>query len=301
MVRPHPPLLQRLPLAFHDHRAVLDHRIECLAERLKRSLPVADLQAAAGPAAFVHRSSCVQVGGMAITAAAHSPLMGRTHEQSRAVFTMALYGEKQFHLEGGMVVCRAGHTSLFLPGEAYRVESGLCSGVMFTVDRARLESVARAMVGAPGDAPVLTPASLEAPHAFAEQDPLQGRLLGLVRRSLLLIDRCGADCQGQPASAQCLDDVIHRALVLLLQPELHRSAWDRGSDRQADGFDRLVAAVRHDPGRLWSLSEMERFSGLGREGLRSCVRQAFGCSPLAWLARERGHWARRRSSGHPCR
>ncbi|MEB3349639.1 MAG: hypothetical protein VKO00_06440 [Cyanobacteriota bacterium] len=293
-------LLERLPLAFHDCRAVIEPRIDGLAERLRRSLPLAELLAPAQQGPFLHRSTSALVGDLAITAAAHSPLMGRTHAQSRAVFTMALYGNKQFRLAGTTLVCRAGHSSLFLPGEAYQVETGLTSGVMFSVDRAQLQAVARAMVGAPEEATVLEVSRLEAPRIFWEQDRLEGRLLGLLRRSLRLIDRSGAAGHPPSAAGLRLDDVIHRALVLLLQPELHRSSPIlTPMGRPSEGFDRLVTLVRQDPCRTWGLSDMERLSGLGREALRAAVRQVFGCAPLLWLAAERQAWARRQERDQP--
>jgi len=282
------PLLERLPLAFHDQRARLERDPDRLAACLAEAMPLAEIQRHSVEGPFGHRSAAVVVGALTIAAACHSPLVLKSHAHPSLVFSTLLFGEAQVRAGGAAHLCRAGVSSLLMPAEdPVVVETGLCSTVGFSVAPSRLQAVATAMAGGGPDGAGLDPARLRQPQLLLHSDPRQAHLLALLQRSLRLIDRLGT--AGAPPASLPLDDLLLRNLVLLLQPDLE----SRAAANPAVGLDELVAAVRRDPLAPWSLTEMERLSGLSRAVLRGAVRSSFGCEPLQWLQRERLLWARR--------
>ncbi len=288
---PHPP--RHLLLAFGNRRARVDHDPDQLAQMVSRAVPLRHLSPRGPSSGFVHWSVHVQAGSLGITAAAHSPLQGANHAHSKAVFTLPTSGEKRFQIEGSTEAVRAGHGALFLPGEAYSLETTLCSGVMFSLCPRELATVATTMAG---PASGLSFAPIARPVALLESHPLQGKLLCLLRRSLQLIDLASLNGPRVPHQLG-LDDKLRRLIALLVYPQLtslsSASAHTFGKREQAS-FEGLLATIQQDLLGNWTLTRMERHAGLSRLQLQGHFQAAFDCGPLEWLRHQRLCWARRR-------
>jgi AraC-like DNA-binding protein len=284
------PASQELPLAFGNRRASVEHDPDQLAQQVGRAVPLRDLSPCRSAERFVHRSAHVQASGLGITAAAHSPLHGANHAHNRAVFTLPTLGEKRFHVAGRTYRARAGHGALFLPGEAYTLQTTTCSGVMFTLCPGQLATVASAMAGP--DALPFQPT--DRPLQFLESHPQQGKLLSLMRRSLQLIDL--ATVHGPTVSAQLgLEDKLQRLMALLIYPHLtsHPTPPRPGlGKREQVSFAALLEAIQHDPMETWTLTRMERQACLSRLQLLHQFRVLFDLQPLEWLRHQRLCWAR---------
>jgi AraC-like DNA-binding protein len=290
------PLASSLPLAFGNGQARVNHDPDALATQLRQSVPLRDLSPLPSSGSFVHRAVHVRASQLVITAAAHSPLRGANHSQAKAVFTLPIMGEKRFGVAGRPYRARAGHSALYLPGEAYSLETTTCSGVMFSVCPLDLAAVGNAMAGPRADHPCLP---MERPVLLLESHPRQGNLLALLRRSLRLIDlvsRSGPTLPGHLG----LDDKVMRLLALLLYPQLTAPATDAaptGGPEEAQAFDALLDALRHDLHGAWTLTRMERQAALSRPSLRRHFQVHFGCGPLEWLRHQRLCWARQLLDG----
>ncbi len=279
-----------LPLAFGNHRARVEHDPDQLAQQVRRAVPLRDLSPCRSAERFLHRSAHVQASGLGITAAAHSPLHGANHAHHRAVFTLPILGEKRFQVGGRTYLARAGHGALFLPGEAYTLETTTCSGVMFTLCPNQLAEVASAMAG-----PNVRPFQpSDRPLQVLESHPQQGKLLSLMRRSLQLIDL--ATPHGPTVSSQLgLQDKLNRLMALLIYPHLasHPNLPRPGlGKREQESFAALLEAVQQDPMGNWTLTQMERQTCLSRLQLQHQFRVVFDLSPLQWLRHQRLCWAR---------
>jgi AraC-like DNA-binding protein len=287
---PKPPFYQELPLAFGNRRARVEHDPDQLAQQVQRAVPLRDLSPCRSAEGFLHRSAHVQASGLGITAAAHSPLHGANHAHNRAVFSLPTLGEKRFRVSGRSYRARAGHGALFLPGEAYTLETTTCSGVMFTLCPTQLAAVASAMAGPDGR----TFEPTDRPHQFLESHPLQGRLLALMRRSLQLIDL--ATAHGPTVSSQLgLEDKLQRLMALLIYPHLasHPMPPRPGlGNREQASFAALLEAMQQDPMGHWTLTRMERQACLSRLQLQHQFRIVFDLTPLQWLRHQRLCWAR---------
>jgi AraC-like DNA-binding protein len=290
-VSPHLPA--QMPLAFGNRRATVEQDPDRLAQQVSRAVPLRDLSPQRSSAPFVHRSSHVQAGRVGITAAAHSPLHGVNHAHDKGVFTLPTLGVKCFHVGRHTYRAQAGQAALFLPGEAYSLETGHCSGVMFSLCPREIAAVATTMAGPQSG---LRLAPIERPVSLRERDPRQGQLLALMRRSLQLIDL--ASLNGLKVPRQLgLDDKLQRLMALLLYPQLTApmpSDSLRLEQRERVCFDALVAMIRQDLLGDWTLTRMERQAGLSRLQLEWCFQASFRCSPLAWLRHQRLCWARER-------
>lgn len=291
-----PPPPAELPLPFGNRRATLEHDPDRLAQQVSRAVPLRDLSPCRSTVRFVHRSVHVQASRLGITAAAHSPLHGANYAHAKAVFTLPTLGEKRFVIDGRGYHARAGHGALFLPGDAYTLETSHCSGVMFTLCPRELALVASAMAG-PGVLP-FQPA--DRPLLFLESHPQQGRLLSLIRRSLQLID---LDTTRGPSvnPLMGLDDKLQRLMALLIYPQLTTSPPPHSrpcmGKAQQEAFTALLEAMQQDPMGDWTLTRMERQACLSRTQLQHQFRVVFDLKPLEWLRHQRLCWARQRLDG----
>lgn len=285
--------ISTLPLAFGNRHARVDHDPDVLAEAIGRAVPLRDLTPREPRQPFVHRTFSVRAAELEITAAAHSPLLGSNHPQAKAVFTLPLIGEKCFQIDGRQHRARAGQNALMLPGEAYTLETSVCSGVMFSLCPRALASTATSMAGPERGQPFIP---LQRPLELLENRPPQGNLLALLRRSLGLIDLQTSDNPVLPALLG-LDDKILRLIALLVYPQLLLpSPSEEGpvGRRDVASFAALIGAMREDLLTGWTLTRMEGQSQLSHFRLRQLFRLEFGCAPLEWLRLQRLCWARQR-------
>lgn len=297
MIHPPKPPLQ-LPLAFGNQRARVDHDPDQLADLVSRAVPLRDLSPRHPSKPFVHRAFHVQADTLGITAAAHSPLHGANFSGSKAVFTLPIAGEKRFLIDGRTHRARAGYCALFLPGEAYSLETTVCSGTMFSLCPKELAAVASSMAG-PESGQSFAP--IDRPIELLENHPQQGKMLALMRRSLQLIDL--AILNGLCVPKQLgLDDKLQRLLALLVYPQLTSSPVSgqiRLGKRQCDSFEALLEEMRKDLHGDWTLTRMERQAGLSRLELQQLFQSTFGCGPMEWLRHQRLCWARLRLEDTP--
>lgn len=285
--------LPPLPLAFGNRHAREDQDPDVLARVIQKSVPLRDLSPREARQPFLHRAISVRAAQLEITAAAHSPLQGANHAQAKAVFTLPILGEKRFLIDGRPYRARAGHNALVLPGEAYTLETSVCSGVMFSVCPRALVDAATTMAGPDNDLPF---APLQRPLELLESHPPQGNLLALLRRSLGLIDLVHGNSPSLPVQLG-LDDKLLRLIALLIYPQLlspgppEQQAF---GPRETSSFAKLLASMREDLLSNWTLTRMERQSELSRFQLRRHFQARFGCGPLEWLCHQRLCWARQR-------
>jgi AraC-like DNA-binding protein len=284
-----------LPLAFGNGQAQVNHDPDELAVQVSRAVPLRELSPVSASGAFVHRSVHVRASQLVITAAAHSPLRGANHSQAKAVFTLPILGEKRFTIAGRLYRARAGHSALYLPGEAYTLETTESSGVMFSVCPLKLAAAGNAMAGPRADR---TCVPIDHPVQLLESHPRQGNLLALLRHSLKLIDLVSRNGPSLPGHLG-LDDKVMRLMALLLYPQLLDPTTDAdcGGPQDASAFADLLTALRHDLHGEWTLTRMEQQSALGRLALRRHFQTQFGCGPLEWLRHQRLCWARQQLDG----
>lgn len=290
----------QLPLAFGNGRARLDRDPDHLAMVVSRAVPLRCLAPRRSIKQFVHWSAHVQAGPLGITAAAHSPLHGANHAHAKAVFTLPTMGEKRFLIQGRTHRARAGYSALFLPGEAYCLDTTTCSGVMFMLCPHELAALAATMAGGPRSS--LRFAPIQQPLELLESQPQQGKILALLRRSLQLIDLAMLNGPMLPRQLG-LDDKLQRLMALLLYPQLTASsaagALQIGKPEQ-QSFRDLVDEMQQDPLVAWSLTRMETKAGLSHDQLLQLFHQTFSCGPLDWLRLQRLCWARQRlDAGEP--
>lgn len=289
---PHPAI--RLPLAFGNRRAQPNHDPDHLAQLVSRAVPLQDLSPRRSSAPFVHWSVHVQAAQLGITAAAHSPLQGSNHAHTKAVFTLPTMGEKRFLIDGRTHRARAGHCALFLPGEAYSLETTTCSGVMFSLCPKELAAMATSMAGGPQNE--LRFAPIHRPVELLENHPQQGKILSLLRRSLQLIDL--AILNGPTVPQQLgLDDKLQRLMALLIYPQLTASPASesvRIGKRELDSFEDLLVTIQRNLFGGWTLTRMELQAGLSRLQVQQLFQATFGCGPMDWLRHRRLCWARER-------
>jgi hypothetical protein len=87
---------------------------------------------------FVHRSSCLLAGDMAVSAAAYVPLVASTDDYSESTLEIPYVGSTRYRIEGRDWINQAGHQALYLPGQAFDVETDHFNGLLFNLNPQRL-------------------------------------------------------------------------------------------------------------------------------------------------------------------
>ena len=132
----------------------------------------------------------------------------------------------------------------------------------------------------------------DAPRHWCGSDPLVRDLLGLLRRSLALLDH---DLFRSPeqSGSYSLGAVLQQQLRMLVQVVDSGQPSPQGGAGADVVVEELLVYIQthlHQPLRL---QELEERSGYSRRSLQYAFQRRFGCGPMQWVKRERLQAARR--------
>lgn len=199
-------------------------------------------------------------------------------------FGIHLAGECFFQVEKKIYAIRPKLSAVFLPDHCpWVVEVVEPSTVVASIDKHRLESTARVMLGESFRSSVLP--RLRQPIELALQfGPVS--FDWSFRNLFAQIDSLSADTAMLDASG--LDDVLYRALVLSLAPDvfvsLSQSPALRASARQ---LNRVCGHITANLANRITLTDLERIGHMSRRTLHNTFIAAFAMSPMAWVREQR--------------
>ena len=224
--------------------------------------------------------SVIEAGAMACAVGRTSPVISVQHQQNWATFVLCcaghpIYREERLHLR-----LQPG-SLLAMPNRGGAFQSGYCAGVFFRVSRPELLRTIRAMHGVEVEALLAQPCVWEAGGVGGA-----GRLF----RLFACIDRLLATDPSLPAALD-FDDQIHRLLAsLVLSHGKPPSVIGRGPDHAGSDrgrLDDLVSYIRAQPGRALTLTDLQERSHYSARRLQTLFRQAFDCTPMQFVRRQR--------------
>jgi len=247
-------------------------------------LPVTGIQNQV-PAAFFH----LQVGHLRVNDTVLSACSGTRH-------AFALEGCSSLEL----LVCTDGSASVEMP---QGVGHGVAGGAVLVPPGNRLAAGHRSVVVVGFQPQALAAAAsamagLDCVPATLIQDtanisPLSitpGLQASAIHSLIQYIDTC----HGAGARIACrlgLDDVLHRLVAGLLQPELlEAEPHDLGRHRERLGgnaFDELIDYIRANLDQPLRLSDLESRSFYSRRALQYAFRERLGTTPTAWIREQR--------------
>jgi AraC-like DNA-binding protein len=238
----------------------------------------------------------LRLGELLVIATQGSAITLSTDQHPMAQLLIPYRGNGFWRIEQTVYENPLGESLLYLPPAPLQLQNDITSGVSLNVQPATLLATALTMAGPDG----LPPDRLQVfqqPKRLLLSDPLCARLIHGVYGLLFTLDQLSCT-SGADALAVRLDDVLLRALVLLLLPELQRD-----SPRVREPVASVEARRRIEPLLEWIDAHLDQPIGLtdleaqvhwSRRTLQYTFRSACGCTPMQWLRQRRLHRAMQR-------
>lgn len=209
--------------------------------------------------------------------------------QPRCTLVLPADGQAKCRMDNHDLTCRAGGSIGFLPARSWQLinNCGAGLGVHFTEESLLTRLMAMGGGGVPGPAlrKLSNPIQIELEDAHLS--PAYQQLL----MSLWMLEEIIATTLEMPHPYLSLDDLILRAIALILCPEI--SAHPPEGDDIKD-WNHLQLTVRELMGWLLanldkpiSLTDIEQRSNYGRRSIQAGFKREVGCGPMQWLRRQR--------------
>ncbi|MGY2046713.1 helix-turn-helix domain-containing protein [Methylobacterium sp. JK268] len=270
------------PLAFGGRSAREDLDAEAMAERLSHERGATmDYRAPRRGDGFRSLSALVGINGQYLVANSCSAVGFRAAEPRRPHLLLPLAGRGVVRQDRREIAWSANESAALLAAFDSTGTLGRRSAVAIELAPAPMERLACRMLGRePGGEAVLDLEVLRAlpltagPFAFG---PLFRHLFGAVDACLAtpaLLDRSG------------LDDAIHRAVIMLLRPDLFAEQVTPPKAPRPKLAD-VCEYIRANLDQRLTLSVLEEVSGLSARVLQYAFREYHGCTPLQWIAAQR--------------
>jgi AraC-like DNA-binding protein len=294
------PALLTIPLLGHPLLRQSTDDPQAWARSVCATTPVQVCEPRQSGLAFRNDAAILRLGEVLVIATQGSAITLSTDQHPSAQLLLPYRGNGLWRIEQTVYENPLGESVLYLPPAPLHLENDITSGVSLTVNPATLLSTAITMAGPEGVPPQRLQV-LQQPQRLLLSDPVCARLINGVYAVLFTIDQLTC-ASGADALALRFDDVLLRALVLLLLPELQQD-----SPRVSEPVGSLTARRRLEPLLEWIDAHLDQPIGLtdleaqvhwSRRTLQYTFRSACGCTPMQWLRQRRLHRAMQRLK-HP--
>ena len=166
--------LARLPLVFHDQKAVVDIDPQALATKLAQHFPLLEFaprDVRANP--FLHRASTAKAGELTLTSGYTSPIHGCIGENPGVgAINICYAGGAAYTVDGHSHSIHGEAPLYFTPGFAYSYNTDHYNGLVLHVDLKRLQTTA-ATIGGVGISERRFAADLQRPQVLSMQGERQ--------------------------------------------------------------------------------------------------------------------------------
>jgi AraC-like DNA-binding protein len=294
------PALLSIPLLGHPLLRQSTDDPQAWASTVCATTPVRICEPLQSGQAFRNDAAILHLGQVLMVATQGSAITLSTDQHPSAQLLLPYRGNGHWRIEQTVFENPLGESVLYLPPAPLQLENDITSGVSLNVNPAHLVATAITMAGPEG----LSPHRLgvfQQPQRLLLSDPACARLINGIYAMLFSIDQLTC-ASGADALALRLDDVLLRALVLLLLPELQQD-----SPRVSEPVASLAARRRLEPLLEWIDAHLDQPIGLtdleaqvhwSRRTLQYTFRSACGCTPMQWLRQRRLYRAMQRLK-HP--
>lgn len=290
------PALLSMPLLGHPLLRQSTDDPQAWASAVCATTPVRVCEPLLSGAAFRNDAAVLRLGELLVIATQGSAITLSTDHHPMAQLLIPYRGNGFWRIEQTVYENPLGESLLYLPPAPLQLQNDITSGVSLNVQPASLLATALTMAGPEGLLPDRL-AVFQQPKRLLLSDPLCARLIHGVYVLLFTLDQLSST-SGADALALRLDDVLLRALVLLLLPELQRD-----SPKVREPVASVEARRRIEPLLEWIDAHLDQPIGLtdleaqvhwSRRTLQYTFRNACGCTPMQWLRQRRLHRAMQR-------
>lgn len=277
-------------LAFGEARASRERDINGLfAAQQAAHRSLAAYEPLGSSKTFEHKSAVVRLGSLRLAASAHSPVRVVAEASDSLTLMVPFSGWNTAVIEGREHRWRAGRSAMLLPGVPRQGTTGRRSTLSIGLDPQKLEQTACQVAAA------AEPASIRPLLAAPRLVPLAHggfSFAAALRRICSLIDSF-LDRPDQLALLG-VEDLIYRAVAMLVLPERPPAASDAPSVAGQDPLDRACDHIVAHLSRPIRLADLERVSGLKTRALQLAFLERFGRTPRQWIRARRLDAARSR-------
>ena len=210
------------PLLFGEASASICNDLESFHDILSLSVRLKDLTALGPERLFVHRSSTLLAGDLAISSCINTPFQAAGEESSEATVVIHRSGVMVYDCDGRTFRIDGGEQVIYLPGAAARSRAGMAgsSGIVFNINPALL---ARELCFLSRERLPLERALLflQQPMIRDPRDPAVGAVLRRLLALLAIQPAHLSYTEGyQRFVGARLEIAIYRATALILRPDL---------------------------------------------------------------------------------
>jgi len=275
-------------LAFGNSSALQDSDVRAMNDRIQRhtgfdiSYHVADASTR-----FRHRSSVASINGLSIVATASTPLYVEVKDAEHPALLVPLSGNSFTTVEKVRYQWNAGEAAILLPATARRGHDTKRSALFITIDKQRIETTARSMLG---------------PDAYDNVDFLslyQPRTLAMRTKAIDFntVFRHYGELIDQFASRPDLlglsgiDEACYRTIVMMLLPKqfavlpgIGRKEPNVLSNQRVNELCEYILANLE---RTVTMTELESVSGVSARSLQYAFRRRFNCTPGQWIVEQK--------------
>lgn len=214
--------IQAQPLIFGEASGAIHRDLHSFHDTLSLSARVKDLAAVGPEHQFIHRSSTLLAGDLAISSCINTPFQVFTEESKEATVVLHRSGAMVFNCDGRMIRSDGEEKVIYLPGAAgdSRVESLGSHGIVFNINPSLL---AREICFLSRERLPLERALLFVQQPM-ERDPRDPAVAAVLRQLLGLLAVQPAHLSFSAAYQRFvgsrLEIAVYRATALLLRPDL---------------------------------------------------------------------------------
>jgi AraC-like DNA-binding protein len=276
-------------LAFGNDVAIVHESAQEFSDLIERVFPGMNAyDPLTDKSSFRSKSAVLELPQAKVVATAISPTHVDRKNNQALTFMLPFASHSQATAQVGDTKIDWGRgTGVFLPKTDERVigTGGFRSQILWQLEKGRLERTAMAMLGTHEHV------DLDLDHARALPNEISGvRTDATMHAMIPLLDLH----RNQPDLLVSLgiEDMIYRQSVILLRPDLffgqtEPTAVGLNSSRSTAVIDQLCQFMLAHLSEPFTLSELERFSGLSARSLQTAFNSVFSCSPMAWLREQR--------------
>ncbi len=280
----------KLPLlAFGESVAVTNTSVADLQERLRQMgthLRV-DGDLADYPK-FEYRSAVANVSGLKLVALASSPHKYEILESEGVTLLVPFVGRSKLQARGQAIEWQGSDIALLLPGESCAGVTSINSVLLIAIDEDRLRRTARAILDTSTESGAESPAEIDLSQIRKVSlhsnrlsfDKVLRHLCGMVDLLLEypdLLDKSG------------IEESFYRIMALMLQPTLCSPQLELTDTRQyaRRKLDKLCHYIQSHIDQVFTLSDLDRVSGMSRRSMHYAFQLRYQCTPMQWVRSER--------------
>jgi len=215
--------LRSTPLAILNRRAMLSESPADCGQRIHPSLPIQDVTLLADPSDYAHKSASLNLDCLGISIGMGSPFRFQVDDHSVVSLLLSFGGQGQLAMGGQSFTIDPERPALYLPGEAFSYQINQPHGLVITTQVERLAAQALLLAEQAG-VDGLDLSVLQQPLAIGPTRAALHQLLGLIPKTLSLVDLSDGAQGLAPGQEEAIACLICRQIAGLLYPQLLEGA-----------------------------------------------------------------------------